>query len=117
MRCNDGREVGVQWAATIEVITGRRLVLFVALSTSRWGNRFRRPADVAPTRPEAELSRREREIIHLVAEGGTAAEIAHDLHISPHTVRTHVRNAMDKLGARSRAQLVAKAVGLGLVPV
>ena len=38
----DGSRVAVQFAATTEVVTGRRLVLFVALSTSRWGPRFRR---------------------------------------------------------------------------
>ena len=38
----DGSRVSVQWGATPETATGRRLVLFVALSTSRWGARFRR---------------------------------------------------------------------------
>ena len=39
---SDGTHVAVQFAATVEVITGRRLILFVALHTSRWGRRFRR---------------------------------------------------------------------------
>src|SRR5262245_61070660 len=38
----DGHEIGVQWAGTTELVTGQRLVLFVALSTSRWGSHFRR---------------------------------------------------------------------------
>ena len=38
----DGTTIGVQFAATTEVVTGHRRVLFVALSTSRWGPRFRR---------------------------------------------------------------------------
>jgi PAS domain-containing protein len=38
----DGTRTGVQWAASTEVVTGRRLVLVVVLSTSRWGPRFRR---------------------------------------------------------------------------
>ena len=37
-----GARVRVQWGASVEVVTGRRLVLFVVLSTSRWGRRFRR---------------------------------------------------------------------------
>jgi DNA-binding CsgD family transcriptional regulator len=37
-------------------------------------------------------------------------EIAQELHVSPETVRTHVRNAMAKLGAHTRAQLVAIAL-------
>jgi DNA-binding CsgD family transcriptional regulator len=53
------------------------------------------------------LTRREREVVTLIALGGETAEIARELHISPETVRTHVRNARSKLGARTRAQLVA----------
>jgi|SRR3954447_2970001 PAS domain S-box-containing protein len=111
----DGSPVGVQWAAIREQVTAGSLVLFVALSTSRWGVRFRRAEDADAARAGAQLSLREREIVGLVALGGTAAEIADDLHISHHTVRTHLRNAMEKLGARSRAQLVAKAIGHGLL--
>src|SRR4051794_7387831 len=109
----DGAPIGVQWAASADQVTDRRLILFVALSTSRWGGRLRRTEERGRT--PGELSLREQEIVGLVALGGTAAEIAEDLHISHHTVRTHLRNAMGKLGARSRAQLVAKAIGHGLI--
>ena len=51
--------------------------------------------------------------MRLVAAGQTGPEIADHLHISHATVRTHVRNAMAKVGARSRAHLVAKALGDG----
>jgi PAS domain S-box-containing protein len=109
----DGSRVAVQYAATTEVVTGRQLVLFVALSTSRWGPRFRRVT--APERETKMLSAREREIVRLVALGNTGPEIADELRISHDTVRTHVRNAMEKASARSRAHLVAKALGEGLV--
>jgi PAS domain S-box-containing protein len=109
----DGTVVAVQWGASTELVTGRRLVLFVALSTSHWGRRFRR--DLADEEPDGELTAREREIVRLVALGGTGREIADELHISHDTVRTHVRNAMEKLHARSRAHLVAKALARGLV--
>jgi PAS domain S-box-containing protein len=113
LRCADGGKVAVQWAATPEVVTGRRMVLFVALSTSRSGPRFRRrvPSQLDPRA----LSRREREVVRLVAMGNTGPEIADELQIAHDTVRTHVRNAMEKSGARSRAHLVAKALGEGLV--
>jgi DNA-binding CsgD family transcriptional regulator len=106
----DGGSVSVQFAAHTEVVTGRRLVLCVALSTSRWGCRFRRDVRGGEDGP---LSARELEIVHLIAEGQTGPEIAEQLRISHETVRTHVRNAMTKLGARSRAQLVAKSLGDG----
>ena len=104
----DGSEIGVQWAGCTEMATGRRLVLFVVLSTSRWGAHFRRMHDDA--RPLGNLSDRERQVVRLVARGETGPEIAAELGIGHETVRTHVRNAMTKLGARSRAHLVAKVL-------
>jgi PAS domain S-box-containing protein len=110
MLCADGSKVMIQWAAHPEVITGRLLVLLVALSTSRWGHRFRRDASPGS---EGSLTPREREVVRLVADGAAGPEIADQLHISHQTVRTHVRNGMAKLGARSRAQLVAKSLAEG----
>ena len=108
----EGGTVGVQWAATTETVTGRRLVLVVVLSVSRWGARFRRPS--SPEEPARALTPRQLEIVHLVALGASGPEIGDVLHLSHETVRTHVRNAMARLGARSRAHLVAKALGDGL---
>jgi PAS domain S-box-containing protein len=113
LRSADGTTVAVQYAATMEVVTGRKLVLIVSLTSSRWGPRFRRGA-AAERRPQL-LSAREREIVRLVALGNTGPEIADELRISHDTVRTHVRNAMEKASARSRAHLVAKSLGEGLV--
>jgi DNA-binding CsgD family transcriptional regulator len=53
------------------------------------------------------LTKRERELVTLIALGRSTEEIAEELCISGATVRTHVRNAMSKLGAHTRAQLVA----------
>jgi len=108
----DDSVIAIQWGAVTEQITGQRLVLLVALSTSRWGERFRRePVDDQSSL--GALSSREKQIVHLVALGLTGPEIADELNISHDTVRTHVRNAMTKLNARSRAHLVAKALGDG----
>jgi DNA-binding CsgD family transcriptional regulator len=56
------------------------------------------------------LTRREREILGALAEGMSGAQIAEKLVLSPETVRTHVRNAMAKLGASTRSQAVALAL-------
>src|SRR4051794_34089738 len=109
----DGSVVGVQFGGTPEVVTGRRLVLFVAVTTSQWGRHFRREIEDGAT--ISPLSARECEIVRLVAPGRTGREIADELPIAHDTVRTHVRNAMAKVGARSRAPLVAKALGEGHV--
>jgi len=108
--------IAIHWGAATEQVTGSRLVLLVALSTSRWGERFRREvADEEEPSPSqaAALSAREKEVVHLVALGMTGPEIAEELNIAHDTVRTHVRNSMTKLNARSRAHLVAKALGEG----
>jgi PAS domain S-box-containing protein len=109
---SDGERIVVQWGATVEEVTGQRLVLVVALSVSR-RQTDRRPALVRPPVDRAGLSDREREIVRLVALGRTGPEIADELQISHHTVRTHVRNSMVRLGARSRAHLVAQVLGQG----
>ena len=66
-------------------------------------------------RPEAPLSRRETEILQMVAYGSTTKEVAHDLGISPHTAKTHLERIFEKLGANDRAQAVAIAIRKGLV--
>ncbi len=58
------------------------------------------------------LTAREREILGLLATGLSGAEIANNLVLSPETVRTHVRNAMAKLGASTRSQAVVMALRL-----
>lgn len=59
------------------------------------------------------LSPREREVLGWLAQGLTGEEIAARLHLSAETVRTHVRNAMDKLGARTRVQAIVLALRKG----
>ena len=66
-------------------------------------------------RPETPLSRRESQILQKVAYGATTKEVAHDLSISPHTVKTHLERIFEKLGANDRAQAVAIALRKGLV--
>ena len=100
----DASEVRVDFAARLAAIGGRRLAIYVVAG------------DDPACEPAAELANqlpltaREREVVTLIALGHDTGEIAKELHISPETVRTHVRNAMARLGARTRAQLVAIAL-------
>jgi DNA-binding CsgD family transcriptional regulator len=105
----DGGRITVDFAGHPEVVTGQRLILVVALRIGRGG---RRPTnhDEMPKQSGA-LSPRERDVVRLLSRGATGPEIADELHVAHNTVRTHVRNAMTKLGARSRAQLVAMSLG------
>ncbi|MCW2940435.1 MAG: two component transcriptional regulator, LuxR family [Actinomycetia bacterium] len=79
--------------------------------------RFLQLHDSEPVRPSpllATLTDREREVVSLVADGMSNADIARQLTLSPLTVKTHVNHAMTKLGARDRAQLVVVAYQTGL---
>jgi DNA-binding NarL/FixJ family response regulator len=58
-----------------------------------------------PTAPAAcALSQREREVLQRIAAGDSNKMIARALSLSPHTVKRHVANILDKLGARTRSQ-------------
>jgi DNA-binding NarL/FixJ family response regulator len=61
------------------------------------------------------LTDREREVLALVGQGFSNAEIGGRLTVSPATVKAHVRSAIAKLDARDRAQLVMVAYETGLV--
>ncbi|GAB1514704.1 helix-turn-helix transcriptional regulator [Actinophytocola sp. KF-1] len=68
-----------------------------------------RPADIARLVVEAYgLSTREREIVRLLADGHTNAEISRALNLSRHTVGDHVKSVFGKLAVRSRTELVAR---------
>ena len=64
---------------------------------------------VRSARRVGSLTPREREVVSLLAIGLTGEEIAVRLFLSPETVRTHIRNAMQRIGARTRAHLVTLA--------
>ncbi len=72
-------------------------------------------ADSAP-KPGKDLSVRELEVLALMAEGLSNAEIAQRLTISVSTVKYHVRGILSKLGAASRAEAVALALQHDLIP-
>lgn len=63
------------------------------------------------------LTTREREVLHLAAEGHTSAEIAARLGISPRTGETHRANLMHKLGIHTQTDLVRYALRRGIIPM
>jgi DNA-binding NarL/FixJ family response regulator len=83
--------------------------------TRRLVAEFASRAKPAPAAELTELTDREREVMALVAEGLTNAEIAERLFMSPATARTHVSRILLKLNARDRTQLVVMAYESGLV--
>jgi DNA-binding NarL/FixJ family response regulator len=71
----------------------------------------------APARPVPRLSPRERQVLALLVEGRTQAEIAEALKISPATAKTHVARLYAKLQARNRSQPLLTTAREGLLPL
>ena len=65
---------------------------------------------------ELAITKRELEILGLIAQGMSNREIAEELFVSENTVKTHSSRLFDKLSARRRTQAVQKAKELGLIP-
>ena len=77
-------------------------------------NDYVRQLSSSDTGEPATLSRREREVLQLLAEGGSTAQIAERLHLSVKTVETHRKRIMDKLDLRSVAELTKYAIREGI---
>lgn len=93
----------IAFKATAAVTPGRHMV------TVRPARGERQGAEMF-TDPVPLLTAREREILALLARGHNAEGIAKQVGVAPQTVRTHVRNALRKLGARTRSHAVAIAI-------
>ena len=108
-------------ADTDDLLTAVRAVarggvyLFPQVARELLGDYLRRAQSGEAAGGRDRLTDREREIVQLIAEGKTAAQIAEDLHISAHTVRSHRDSIMTKLDLHDRAALIRYAVRRGLV--
>ena len=80
-------------------------------SASGLAEAMRRQADT----PQTTLTSRETEVLKLLVEGASVAQVGRQLFMSPSTVKTHIGKIYDKLGAHNRASAVIAAVRLGLV--
>jgi DNA-binding NarL/FixJ family response regulator len=67
------------------------------------------------TQTQRVLSKREREIMDLLAQGLTGEQVAEKLYLSPETIKTHIRNAMSKLEANTRVHAIAIALRDGFI--
>ena len=86
-----------------------------AVRTVAGGDTYVDPRLTATDGPVIRLTPREREVLRLVADGMTNDRVAAELAISPETVQTHVRKAMEKLDADTRTEAVATALRRSLI--
>jgi PAS domain S-box-containing protein len=109
---------------------GSRVVIeFCAIRGFRPGEHLIVARETEPTRARAQvgrgpgrngakaprLTKRETEVIALVADGNSAREIGVRLHLSPATIKTHLASVYHKLGVRDRAAAVATALRWGII--
>ncbi|MHB8958724.1 MAG: response regulator [Candidatus Limnocylindrales bacterium] len=86
-----------------------------AVAKALVGDYLRRSRDADPDASSDGLTEREREILLLIAQGRTTAEIAAQLVLSPHTVQSHRDHIMTKLDLHSKAALMKYAIAKGLI--
>jgi LuxR family transcriptional regulator, maltose regulon positive regulatory protein len=91
------------WGALLNPTQCEELQAAAQLSASL----HRRTPVAAPASGDELLSQRESEVLELIAAGDSNKHIARALDISPHTVKRHVANILDKLGLSSRGQAAA----------
>ncbi len=101
--------------AVLSVISGKRY-LSPPLSETEL-ELYAVRVESAPVDPYELLTAREREVLQLVAEGRTSAEIASQLFISPRTVEGHRANLMRKLGLQNHTEIVKYALKRGILPL
>jgi len=78
---------------------------------------FQDPKRLTAKSTDSDLTAREEEVLRLVAGGSANKEIAFSLSISENTVKYHLRNIMEKLNFKNRAQMAAYAARSGIEPV
>lgn len=114
----DRGTVPVEFSATANVLPARHLSIFIPSDESP--GEQSPPSEViwkpiAKESDRLELTEREREVLTLVASGLQSGDLAEYLFVSPETVKSHVQNAMGKLGAHTRAHAVAIALVTGQI--
>ena len=118
----DRGAIPVEFSATANVLPARHLSVFVPpddLTTEEVKSALARRDPwtyiAAEHGDRLQLTDREREIMTLVASGLQSGDIAKRLYLSPETIKSHVHNAMAKLGAHTRAHAVAIALVRGQI--
>lgn len=109
--------LGIHSADAGTIVQALRIVLSggkyrdPAVTTGPWN-----PHGFSGPQRDYKLTTRERQVLQLIVQGYSNREISEKLHLGLSTVKTHVGQLLDKLGARDRTQAAVQAIALRLVP-
>ena len=92
-----------------------QVYLYPSIAGALVADHLRRARSGEDRATDGGLSDREREILQLIAQGKTTAQIAAELFLSPHTVQSHRDHIMAKLDLHSKAALIKYAITKGLI--
>lgn len=108
-------------AAGIAAVSDGRAEIVSAIAAVAEGGSWYPERSSSPiattTRERWGLTRRELDVLQLLASGRSVTEIAEELYLSVHTVRNHVRAVLAKLDARSQLDAVVRAVRAGVIAI
>jgi DNA-binding CsgD family transcriptional regulator len=111
LRTSDGRQIQIDYRGAANVLPGMHLFAWMP---AQWADDELTAGFAEPVRARpGVLSERERDVLAQLAAGATLEQIAERRNLSVSTVRTHLRNAMRRLGARHRTQALAIALRSG----
>lgn len=109
----DASTLWVFFASLENVLPGQHLIVFMPAD---WpGDELEEMRPASDDHRRGSLSPRQLDVLRLVAIGASAAQIADELSISEATVRTHLKNVLERLGAHNRAHAVAIAITSGML--
>lgn len=108
------RRSKLDFAAAANIAPGRHLAILLTVAPGRDAE----PAVAPDPAPQpALLTKRERDVLALLAHGLNADEAASELGVARNTIQNHLRSARAKLGARTRSHAIALAIGRGQIPL
>jgi DNA-binding CsgD family transcriptional regulator len=110
---SDGSRIVIEFCALRGFHAGEHLIVARETPQLALAKVQRHPGRTATHAPR--LTKRETEVIALVAEGNSANAIGAELHLSPATIKTHLASVYHKLGVRDRAAAVATALRRGII--
>jgi DNA-binding CsgD family transcriptional regulator len=109
----DGSQLRIVYCALANALPAQHLIVF---APADWPEDELGMLEASAIDPSpSPVSPRERQVLTLIAAGADLEQIADELSISLHTVRTHIVNAYRKLGARNRAHAITLAMQQGLI--